>query len=212
MHCRWLKFINNRKFILGSSSIPRKQLLDEMGVIYEVIVSNFPENLPKTDPKSYVESTCRGKLNSIVNDNPQRDIDILVTSDTILDMDGIILEKAENEKVAKEWLISYSSKQLRGLTSVCIALIHKIDGINIIYDQTQFTEEVLLDMSYIDEEIAEFYIETGEWKNRAGALGIHLKGKVFIKKVNGDPNAMVGLPVSAFSVELSKILERNFKL
>ena len=124
MHLRWINFVNNKlNLILGSSSIQRKQLLTEMGFKYEIIVPNFLENLPKKDAKSYVEETCYEKLNSIINDNKYNNMDIVVTSDCIVELDNKILEKADDEKEAINWIVSYSNKKLKVYSSVCIALI-----------------------------------------------------------------------------------------
>ena len=213
MYLKWLNTINNKKLILGSSSIQRKQILTEMGFKYDVIVSNFPENLSKTNAKEYVEQTCFEKLKCIVKDNPINDIDILVTSDSIVELDGKILEKAENEKEAIEWLISYSKKELKVLSSVCIAIIEKDNKcINYIKDIDQFTETTLVEMNEITHEIAESYVKTGEWYNRAGAVAAQLIGRCLVKRINGDFYTIVGFPISAFCEKLPKILEKNYSL
>ncbi len=211
MYLKWLNFINTKKVILGSNSIQRKELFNEAGIKYDVIVSNFPENLPKSDPKKYVEDTSLGKLHSIINDNPSTDIDILITSDVVKVLDDIIIEKAENEEMAYKWLISFSEKTLKSVNSVCIALVEKDNNnVNKIKDLDLFTTETFLKMNKIDDEIAKAYIKTGEWYNRSGAIAISRIGKSLVKEINGDFYTIVGFPFSEFSIRLSHLLEKHY--
>lgn len=225
MYLRWLDFINNNlKLVLGSSSEPRKQLLSDMGLKFDVIPSNFKENLVKTNPISYVENTCYEKLKSIVNDNKTKDIDVLITSDCIVTKDNIIYEKADCKNQAKEWLLSYSNKELIVYSSFCIAIIKKkprhnindlnenkeIKNINYVYDLIQQTDYCKVTMNYINEDIANQYINTGEWKNRAGAFAIQLLGKCLVKKTEGDFYSVIGLPMSKLIHSLEELLNKNY--
>lgn len=224
MLLKWRSFLNKKKLILGSSSQERRKLFDELQINYSIIKSNFPEDLPKTDPKSYVEETCYNKLLSIVKDNANSDIDILITADTILTVDNKILEKAENEDEAFSWIMSYSEKEVLGISACCIALIRKrkrdvgdnekdstgLDKVNYVHDIIKFTEMTKIKMIRMNEDIVKEYIKTGDWKNRAGAIGVSSVGKLLVEKIDGCFYNVVGLSISALSKNIDIILNRNY--
>ena len=61
MICRWLNFINNKKVVLASASPARKEILSSLGIKFQIIPSDFPEDLTKTSPKDYVRDTSENK-------------------------------------------------------------------------------------------------------------------------------------------------------
>lgn len=213
MLLKWKNYLNTKKVILGSESAQRKQILSEMGVNYECITSNFPENLPKSDPLKYVSDTCFNKFTTIIKDNSKKDFDFLITADSIVVLNNKILEKAESEEEAYSWIMSYSNKIVEVMTACCVGIIEKNNhGENIIKDIIQFTEKTNVKMIEMNDEIVKNYIKLGEWKGRAGAIGVHLYGKLLVEKYDGCHYNCVGFPISAFSRNLDILLERNKNL
>jgi septum formation protein len=210
---KWRNYLNLKTVILGSESIQRKNILEEMGLKFQCISSNFPENLPKTDPEKYVSETCFNKFTTIINDNPDKTIDFLITADSIVVLNNKILEKADSEEEAFSWILSYSGKIVEVMTACCFGIIKKNNkGENYIKDHVLFVEKTNVKMIEITDEIAKNYIDLGEWKGRAGAIGVHLFGKILVEKYDGCHYNCVGFPISAFSKNLNYLMEKNKNL
>eukprot|EP00340_Litonotus_pictus_P007873 CAMPEP_0170526552 /NCGR_PEP_ID=MMETSP0209-20121228/11945_1 /TAXON_ID=665100 ORGANISM="Litonotus pictus, Strain P1" /NCGR_SAMPLE_ID=MMETSP0209 /ASSEMBLY_ACC=CAM_ASM_000301 /LENGTH=189 /DNA_ID=CAMNT_0010816417 /DNA_START=16 /DNA_END=586 /DNA_ORIENTATION=- len=180
MLLKWKPLLNSKKLILGSTSIQRKQILSDLGVEFEALGSSFAEDLPKLEPKKYVEATAYHKLLYLLKENPQKEMDFVLTADTIVVLEGKILEKTSSKEEAMLWLKSYSGKKLEVLTSCCFAVIEPSKEGKEIRDFIQFTESSVLSMNVFDEEVVSLYLETEEWKNRAGAIAVQLYGKLLV--------------------------------
>jgi septum formation protein len=210
MYTRWLPFINNKNVILASGSQQRKQLISELGINFTSKTSDFPENLEKTSPKEYVNNTCYKKFEQFLESNADIEIDILITADTIVVHNNIIIEKPNNEQDIYDWFSKYSKDKVTVYTSVVIGLITKSENVNKVVNFYQFINETFIYFSEITKEMIEDYIETGEPFGRAGGFGIQGYGKTFIEKIEGCYYNVVGFPVHDFVKHLLRLLEETF--
>ena len=76
---KYIEYLNSKKLILGTTSQPRRKVFTDLGINFEVIGSNFEENLEKTDPQSYVTNTCLRKFEEIIENNSDKIFDLLIT-------------------------------------------------------------------------------------------------------------------------------------
>lgn len=215
MFVRWLNFLKNKKIILASGSKQRINLLNEMGLEFESKPSDFPENLEKTSAKEYVSQTSLKKFEEFILNNHNLNFDILITADTIVEHDGRILEKPQNESQIYEWLLSYSNGKVICYTSVVIGIVNQkeiTDGLfkNEVINSIQFTNMTDIYFDEITKEMIYDYISTGEPFNRAGGFAIQGLGRFFIKKIDGCYYNVVGFPIQEFSKRFVKILEETY--
>jgi septum formation protein len=211
MYTRWLTFLKNKKIILASGSVQRKQLLSDLGLEFTIKTSDFPENLEKTDPKEYVGKTCLGKFEQFLETNSDLDFDILITADTIIEHNGTILEKPNNDSDIYEWFHRYSEDKVVCFTSVVVGIIKKnSQGKNEILQKIHFTTQSFVHFTKINDEMISDYIQTGEPYNRAGAFAIQGVGRVFIKKIEGCYFNIVGFPVQEFAENFVVLLKEVY--
>lgn len=175
----------NRKIILASGSPRRKELMGMICPDFEIRVSNAEEKAdPSLSPAELVMSLARQKGCAIDTGNEN---ELIVSADTVVELDGRILGKPHTAGRAKEMLKDLSGKTHRVFTGVYLVSGKK---------EICFYECTEVEFySLTDEEIDE-YTATGEPLDKAGAYGIQGKGCTLVKKINGDYYNVVGFPVA----------------
>lgn len=183
------------KIILASKSPRRKQLLEQMG--FEVVVDSvdieetFPPNLDVEDVAEYLAIK---KSKNYKKDVAEKSI--LVTSDTVVVLDNIILGKPKNVQEAKEFLRLLSSKTHKVITGCCL----KTHNNKIKY----FSEQTVVKFKELTEEEIDFYVNKYKPFDKAGAYGIQeWIGAIGIENIQGDYYNVVGFPCYKF-FELAK--------
>ncbi len=199
------------QLILASSSPRRKELLARIGVAFEICPAKGEEIISSTEPSDVVMELSEQKAKEVAamirqyNEShkelttPQ---DILVIgADTVVAAEGAILGKPKDEEDAFRMLSMLSGKTHGVYTGVTFVFIDKTGraGAHTFFERTEVS------MSLMSAEEIRRYIATGEPMDKAGAYGIQGKCAVYIEKINGDYNNVVGLPVAAIYRELKKL-------
>lgn len=176
------------KIILASSSPRRKEIADQMGLEYEIIPSNYEEDMTmRLEPKDLVKTLALGKAKEVANRQEEETEAIVIGIDTFITYNKKLLGKPKSVNEAREMLKMISGKIIKAYTGVAIIDIKNKNEM-IDYD---ITEIILANLT--DTEI-DNYINTGEPLDKAGAIGIQGLGSIFIKKINGCFSGAVGLP------------------
>jgi len=183
---------------LASKSPRRRKLLKQLNLKFKSFSVDMDEKIyPKEKPFNAVLRLSREKLN-LAKMNVKNGI--IITADTIVVLDNIILGKPLNKKDAFRILRNLSGKTHTVYTGYSIFNSSNNKTISE-YEKTEVTFRVLT-----DEEI-ENYIDGGSPMDKAGAYGIQDDfGAVFIKKINGCYYNVVGLPLAKFYHALLRIL------
>jgi len=184
-----------QRIILASKSPRRKKLLEEYGLLFDIIPSNVNESI---DYNYYNDVDIAKSLAESKADDVARALDsgIVIGADTIVSMDGIVLGKPKDKDEAFEMLSMLNNnkhKVITGITVIDVKAKKKI----VDHEQTfvkfgNITKKKILD-----------YIDTKEPYDKAGAYGIQGKGTLFVEKIEGCYNNVVGLPL----YKLFKILD-----
>ncbi|SFJ16230.1 septum formation protein [Halobacillus dabanensis] len=181
-----------KQLILGSQSPRRKELLDLAGYTFEVRPSSAEEIIEEgMSPEGAVLHLSRLKAEAVTITADE----VLLTSDTVVVLDGKILGKPEDVPEAKDYLSRLSGQVHQVYTGVCIRT-----------EEESQTFYVTTDVHFypLKEKEIETYIQTGEVWDKAGAYGIQGRGALFVEKIHGDYYSVVGLPISRLSRELSQ--------
>ena len=125
---------------------------------------------------------------------------IILGADTVVAFDGKVLGKPKDTQQAKEMLSMLSDNTHQVFTGVTI-LYKKQGGLK---SETFYDKTTVYTYPISDKEIDE-YIMTGEPMDKAGSYGIQGIGAKFIKKIDGDYNNVVGLPVSKIYQKIKEI-------
>lgn len=172
--------------ILASKSPQRRYLLEQAGLSFSVIPSNFDEStVSLSSPETYVKVLAEKKADEVSEKHPESWV---VGADTIVLINGIILGKPGSRNEARDMLKSLAGQTHQVLTGYCICCKTK----KRCFSETVRTDVLFKDLS--DEEI-EWYIHTKEPFDKAGAYAIQGLGTFLVKSINGSYTNVVGLPV-----------------
>lgn len=181
----------NKKIILASQSPRRKWLLEQIGLDFDIIPSNFDEDIEgKKFSKKLIESLAYEKAKEVSERNDEKAL--IIAADTVVIMGSQILGKPIDEIDAKNMLKKLSNKTHKVITA--IAIIDKYEDKTLI--NSKISKVTFKKLS--DREI-EDYIKTGEPMDKAGSYGIQAYGSLFVEKVEGCYNNIVGLPLNLLS-------------
>jgi septum formation protein len=194
-----------KKIILASKSNDRSELFNRLNIPFEVLNTHINESDYKVryfEPIELVKELAKAKVliakEMLVNEENGT---VVIAADTIVELDGKIIGKAQNEIEAFKMLKTLTNRSHNLITGIAITEINK-SKVVIDYDTTVVT---LLNLS--DEDIRR-YIKTGEWIGRAGAYSSRDRASLFIKEVQGSPSNVIGLPMQ----KIFEILKKEFNL
>ncbi|MDR7343605.1 septum formation protein [Pantoea alhagi] len=170
---------------LASGSPRRRELLTQLGLRFERVITDVEEQRREEESaQHYVRRLAREKAQAGVAVAPQ-DLPVL-GADTIVVLNGEVLEKPRDTVHAAEMLARLSGQTHQVLTAVALAdRQHELDCLVV----TEVTFRLLTAQDIAD------YIASGEPMDKAGAYGIQGLGGNFVRKINGSYHAVVGLPL-----------------
>ncbi|MFC3394072.1 Maf family protein [Brenneria rubrifaciens] len=170
---------------LASASPRRRELLSLLGVPFSVLNTAVEEQrFPDETAEAYVRRLAHEKASAGVRAAPA-DLPVL-GADTIVVLNGQVLEKPRDEAHAAHMLAMLSGQRHQVMTAV--ALADRGDSLSALVK----TDVVFRTLSPLDIDT---YIASGEPMDKAGAYGIQGKGGCFVRSLNGSYHAVVGLPL-----------------
>lgn len=172
------------QIILASASPRRSELLKQIGVRHKVCVADIDETpLPHEDPEAYVQRVAAEK-SAFCRAVLQHDLPVL-SADTSVVCDGLILGKPENEQHAVEILSLLSGRTHQVYSAVSLRGDQHWQAISLSH------------VSFRSLTRAEMigYWRTGEPCDKAGAYAIQGLGSVFIESITGSFSGVMGLPL-----------------
>jgi len=172
--------------VLASTSPRRISLLKQLGVPFEAVDPGDVENSVALDPVAHVRDHALSKAEAVAAKYPDR---LVIAADTIVVLDGRILEKPRNMEEAKAMLRVLCGRIHTVVSAV--ALVERDRGLSDLR-----IEETKVGMKKLTEEEIEAYVATGEPMDKAGAYAAQGIGAVIIERVEGCFYNVVGLPMS----------------
>lgn len=191
------KAVKVLKIILASASPRRRELLQQIGLQFEVNPASGEELITETDPVLVVEELSRQKAMEIAG--KVKEDGIIIGADTIVTFKNKIMGKPRDEEDAIEMLSQLSGKSHEVYTGVTAIKIE-----NEASEIITFSESTEVVFYPVDKEEICAYISTKEPMDKAGAYGIQGKGAAFVKEIHGDYNNVVGLPLARLYQEVLK--------
>ncbi|MGK2956034.1 MAG: Maf family protein [Solirubrobacterales bacterium] len=168
--------------ILASGSPQRKEILERIGVEFEVVVSGV-EEIVHGDPAEVVLANALLKARAVA-----RPGSIVIGCDTDVVVEEHIIGKPGDEVRAREYLAQLSGRVhqvFSGLALIGPAEDQARTGVAV--SEVRFRE---LSSQEIDR-----YLASGEWRNRAGGYAIQGRGSALVAGIEGDIANVIGLPV-----------------
>ncbi len=190
---------------LASQSPRRRQLLEQIGVQYDLLLATPEEDaeslevvLPNEAPLTYVKRVTQLKLEAAVQRMKQRGLTNapVLCADTTVALGRSILGKPENVADALRILKMLSGQTHRVLTAVALASGRKrVSAVSI--SQVTFAPMTLAEMKN--------YIATGEPMGKAGAYGVQGAAAAYISQIKGSYTGIMGLPLHETALLLKQI-------
>ena len=190
------------QIILASASPRRKELLEQIGISFEICPAKGEERITKSVPHEVVEELASQKaveVASMVRTYEETHQELVTPSDlmvigadTIVSCGGQILGKPKDEHDASRMLKLLSGGTHQVYTGVSIVLLDASGKAG----QVTFHEKTDVTMRAMSEEEIRRYVATGEPMDKAGAYGIQGHGALLIEGIEGDYYSVMGLPVA----------------
>lgn len=181
------------ELILASASPRRRELMKLITDDFEVEASSFDEDgINENDPFLLVRVLSLSKASTIKSKSD----DVVIGCDTVVFLDGEILQKPKTAQEAAAML-----KRLSGRTHSVITGVSILENNNV----HQFECETLVTFYELSDDEIEYYVSTDEPYDKAGGYGIQEHGGLFVEKIEGDYQNVVGLPVSKVYRSLSEL-------
>jgi septum formation protein len=175
------------KIVLASTSPQRLAILTAAKFEFEVIKPEYEEiDELFLSPLEQAKKHAFGKAKSVADILQEG---IIIGCDTVVSLNGKLIGKAKDMAHAKEIITSLQGNTAQVISGLCVFNADLQRNI-----ATTVTSEVTLNP--LTEGEIDWYISTGEWKDKSGAFSVQGIGSRYIKEIKGDYHNIVGLPVS----------------
>lgn len=223
-----VKYLGNNvdkeiRLVLASQSPRRREILDMMGLKgrYTVTPSPLDEQALQTTlrskpitPTTYTRTLAVEKAKAVafvMSQRPKGERNgihgsLILGSDTIVDLEGQILEKPVSADDARNMLKQLSGKSHKVHTGV--AIYHLGSGSEESVLLSSFVDTSLVSFASLSVEDIDAYVETGEPMDKAAGYGIQGVGGQLVKCIEGDFFTVMGLPMHKVSRELSLAISK----
>lgn len=177
---------DRRKLVLASASPRRRALLAQLGIEPDVVEpADVDESVvPGELPAAHAARLAEAKARHVVARHPG---DWVLGADTVVACGRRILPKAETEDQARACLANLSGRRHRVFTALCL---FAPDG----RPHRRVVETLVMVKRLAATEI-DAYIDSDEWRGKAGGYAIQGRAAAFIRWINGSHSNVVGLPL-----------------
>ena len=186
-----------KKYILASTSPRRKELLSQMGLLYEIVSPDYDESLiNRYFSYEKIENIAENKCESVVNkiNYPA----IIISADTVVIYGNIVMGKPKNYEEAFKMLNLLNGNTHLVVTAVCVKDTENNKKI-IKSDTSKVT------FNKVEEKEISDYINNYMPYDKAGSYGIQELNSLFINKIEGEYDNIVGLPTKMLINMLEEI-------
>ncbi|WP_417719740.1 Maf family protein [Salipiger sp.] len=173
------------RFVLGSGSPRRRELLAQLGVVADDIRPPDIDEDPRAgeQPRPYCIRLAREKAVAV----EAAEDDIVLSADTTVALGRRILGKPADAGEAAEFLTMLSGRRHRVITAVAVRRGARI------WERDVVTQ---VKMKNLSNPELNAYLQSGDWRGKAGGYGIQGPAGAFIPWINGSFTAVVGLPLA----------------
>ena len=182
--------MEKKSIILASGSPRRKELLLQIGIVPEIIVSHVEEKITSAVPAEVVMSLAEQKAVDVAKDMPEGKM--ILGSDTVVAADGKILGKPKSHEEAYEMIRSLAGRSHQVYTGVCIVKKGAAGGKDTV---VSFYDETDVQVSGMTEAEIQEYADSEEPMDKAGAYAVQGFFARYIEGLRGSYANVMGLPV-----------------
>jgi septum formation protein len=168
--------------ILASRSPQRRAILEQLGVGFEVVVPDVDE-LTEGPPIELAAENAYRKAAAVAERKPDA---LVLGVDTIVALGARVYGKPADAAHARATLEALAGRRHMVISGVCV-----LEGGR----ARTAVASTSVEFRPLDRLLIDWYLETGEWRERAGAYAIQGRGAALVAAIDGDYSNVVGLPV-----------------
>ncbi|MBD5455353.1 MAG: septum formation protein Maf [Lachnospiraceae bacterium] len=193
----------NKKIILASASPRRRELLSQIGMDFEVRVSDASESAVSYEPSELVKALSALKASAVFDQlsKEEKEESLVIGADTVVSLSGSIMGKPKDRQEAVNMLLGLQGRVHQVYTGVTFIFQADLREAPM---KVSFFEKTDVSVYPMSQEEILSYVATGEPMDKAGAYAIQGKFAAYIKEINGDYNNVVGLPIGRLYQEMKK--------
>ncbi len=180
------------KVVLASGSPQRREILQKLGLEFEVIVPGV-EELSQGDPEHLVVENALRKARAV------GEKDLVIACDTDVVLDGEVLGKPADAAEARAYL-----ERMNGRAHVVMSGLVAVEG----GEERSGIEQTTVVFKRLSEGEKERYVRFGEWEGRSGGYAIQTLGSSLVERLEGSVSNVVGLPVGLLAELAPRLFER----
>jgi septum formation protein len=171
------------RLVLASRSPQRRAILEQLGVPFVVRPVDVEEEEAGKPEAVALKNARRKALAAAAAEG-----EVVLGVDTIVVIDGRVLGKPPDEREAREYLRLLSGRTHAVHSGLCL----RAGG-------TEHVRHAVTEVTFapLDEADVDWYLASGEWRERAGGYAVQGLGAALVRSISGDYQNVVGLPVPA---------------
>jgi septum formation protein len=170
--------------VLASGSPRRRELLGNLGVAFEVVVSGEAEDSTESDPARLAGELAGDKARAVAAQRPDA---VVIAADTVVAQGALLLAKPATAEENVAFL-----RELSGRT-------HQVyTGVSVISPGGQWSGVERTDVTFrtLTEAEMSYYAATGEGLDKAGGYGLQGIGMALVQRLDGDSSNVIGFPLA----------------
>jgi len=171
--------------VLASRSPQRRAILDQLGIEFSVEVPEVDE-VEEGPPHEVALENAYRKAAAVAGEGSGG---LVLGVDTVVSLGARMYGKPNDEAQARDTLRALAGRRHTVISGVC--LIGE-DG-----RSRTGAESTVVEFRVLDEALLDWYLSSGEWRERAGGYAIQGRGAALVARIEGDFLNVVGLPVAA---------------
>jgi nucleoside triphosphate pyrophosphatase len=172
------------RILLASGSPQRREILEKLGIEFEVVVPGV-EELVNGDPEELVVENARRKARAVAAATGPATATV-IACDTDVVLDGEVLGKPTDEVEARAYLERMSGRAHEVLSGLVV-----LEDV----EERSGLERTSVVFKHLSEAEMDRYVRFGEWRGRSGGYAIQTLGSTLVERVEGSVSNVVGLPV-----------------
>lgn len=183
------------RFVLASRSPRRREILGWLGIEFEVVAPEVSELTEGRDPEGLVLENARLKALAGREVAGGADDTVVLGVDTDVFLDGEMLGQPDDRAGAEGRLRALSGREHDVLSGVCLLgpAATRVPGAP--PRERSGVSRSRVRFRHLDDATIDAYLDSGEWRGRAGGYAIQGLGSILIESVAGDFSNVVGLPI-----------------
>ena len=172
--------------VLASASPQRRKILERLGVSFTVRPTDV-EEIERGDPAEVAIENAQRKARAALREGAEGAMETILGCDTLVALGGRIFGKPRDQSAARETIAALAGERHTVFSGVAL-LGEGHEQVALARTEVSFRE--------CDARLVDWYVASGEWREKSGGYAIQGLGAVLVREIRGDYENVVGLPLA----------------